>query len=160
MSNINKHQCPSCGGSLIVDNEKQMYRCTSCGSSYDYDYFREEKLHEMGETNLSRNEFGAAADAYRLLLKRDPHDFQALRGLMLAAANLKDMDGLVRKGDSKSFSYDPKLVSEVLGSASEEDKEYFEKLAKIYSDLKDLAELLQARRTARTTIRLKLILSQ
>ena len=141
MSSIKKHQCPSCGGSLTVDNEKQMYRCTSCGSSYDYDYFREEKLHEMGETNLSRNEFGAAADAYRLLLKKDPHDFQALRGLMLAAANLKDMDGLVRKGDSKSFSYDPKLVSEVLGSASEEDKEYFEKLAKIYSDLKDLAKL-------------------
>ena len=53
MSNINKHQCPSCGGSLIVDNEKQMYRCTSCGSSYDYDYFREEKLHEMGETEMS-----------------------------------------------------------------------------------------------------------
>ena len=141
MSNINKHQCPSCGGSLIVDNEKQMCRCTSCGSSYDYDYFREEKLHEMGETNLSRNEFGAAADAYRLLLKKDPHDFQALRGLMLAAANLKDMDGLVRKGDSKSFSYNPKLVSEVIGSASEEDKGYFKELAKIYSDLKDLAKL-------------------
>ena len=141
MSNINKHQCPSCGGSLIVDNEKQMYRCTSCGSSYDYDYFREEKLHEMGETNLSRNEFGAAADAYRLLLKKNPHDFQALRGLMLAAANLKDMDGLVRKGDSKSFSYNPKLVSEVISSASEEDKGYFDELAKIYSDLRDLAKL-------------------
>ena len=72
MSAIQKHQCPSCGGSLIIDGEKQMYRCTSCGSAYDYDYFRADRLHEMGEKNLSRDEFGAAVDAYRLLLKKNP----------------------------------------------------------------------------------------
>ena len=62
-----KKQCPSCGGDLTVDNEEHMYRCTSCGSTYDYDYFREEKLNEMGETHLSRKEFGAAVDTFRLL---------------------------------------------------------------------------------------------
>ena len=35
MSSIKKHQCPSCGGSLRVDSDTQMYRCTSCGSSYE-----------------------------------------------------------------------------------------------------------------------------
>ena len=44
MSITTKHQCPSCGGYLNVDNDKQMYRCASCGSTYDFDYFREEKL--------------------------------------------------------------------------------------------------------------------
>ena len=85
MTTINKHQCPSCGGNLTVDNDKQMYRCTSCGSSYDFDYFREEKLSEMGKTHLSRKEFAAAVDTYRLILKKSPHDFYALRGLMFAA---------------------------------------------------------------------------
>jgi ribosomal protein L37AE/L43A/cell division protein FtsB len=132
MGQIKKRQCPSCGGSLIEDSEKQIYRCASCGSSYDYDYFREEQLHEMGETYLSRGEVEAAVDAYRLILKKTPHDFLALRGLMLAAAYLKDMDGLSRIGDAKHFSYDSKLVSEVLDSASEEDKEYFSDFAKIY----------------------------
>ena len=91
MSQIKKQQCPSCGGNLFDDSEKQMYRCISCGSSYDYDYFREEKLHGMGETYLSRGESKAAIDAYRLILQNNPHDFAALRGLMLAAAYLKDM---------------------------------------------------------------------
>ena len=44
MGEIRSHKCPSCGGNLIIDNEKQMYRCTSCGSSYDFDYFREERF--------------------------------------------------------------------------------------------------------------------
>ena len=134
MGHIKKRQCPSCGGTLIDDSEKQIYRCTSCGSSYDYDYFREEQLHELGETYLSRGEVEAAVDAYRLILKKAPHDFLALRGLMLAAAYLKDMDGLSRIGDAKHFSYDPQLVGEVLDAASEEDKEYFSKFAKIYAD--------------------------
>ena len=132
MGKIKKRQCPSCGGNLTEDSEKQIYRCTSCGSSYDYDYFREEQLHLMGETYLSRGEVEAAVDAYRLILKKTPHDFLALRGLMLAAAYLKDMNGLSRIGDAKHFSYDSQLVSEVLDAASEEDKEYFSEFAKIY----------------------------
>ena len=132
MGQIKKRQCPSCGGNLIDDSEKQIYRCVSCGSSYDYDYFREEQLHEMGETYLSRGEVEAAVDAYRLILKKAPHDFLALRGLMLASAYLRDMDGFSRIGDAKHFSYDSKLVGEVLDSASEEDKEYFSEFRKIY----------------------------
>ena len=132
MGQIKKRQCPSCGGNLIDDSEKQIYRCSSCGSSYDYDYFREEQLHEMGETYLSRGEVEAAVDAYRLILKKAPHDFLALRGLMLASAYLRDMDGFSRIGDAKHFSYDSKLVGEVLDSASEEDKEYFSEFRKIY----------------------------
>ena len=140
MTMIKKHQCPSCGGNLTVDNDKQMYRCLSCGSAYDYDYFREEQLNEMGDTHLSREEFGAAVDAYRLLLKKNPHDFPALRGLMLAAAYLKDMDGLVSIGEAKNFSYNSKLVKEVIGSASEEDKEYFTEFGKLYADKKLLID--------------------
>ena len=132
MSNIKKDQCPSCGGNLIDDSEKQMYRCTSCGSTYDYDYFREEQLHDMGETYLSRGEVKAAADAYKLILKKAPHDFLALRGLMLAAAYLKDLDGFARMGEEKHFSYDSILAGEVLDAASEEDKEYFTEFGKIY----------------------------
>jgi len=140
MSKIKKNQCPSCGGNLIDDGEKQMYRCTSCGSTYDYDYFREEKLHGLGETYLSRGESEAAADAYKLILEKNPHDFSALRGLMLAAAYLKDIDGLVRIGEAKHFSYNSELVGEVLDAASEEDTEYFSEFGKIYVNKKELID--------------------
>ena len=159
MSHIKKDQCPSCGGNLIDDSEKQLYRCSSCGSSYDYDYFREEQLHEMGETYLSRGEVKAAVDAYRLILKKTPHDFLALRGLMLAAAYLKDMDGYSRIGEARHFSYDSDLAGEVLDAASEEDKEYFSECEKIYVKKEkqiDLKREIESLRRKRESIKAKI----
>ena len=85
---------------------------------------------------MSRKEFETVVESYRLSLKTNPHDFYALRGLMLAAAFLKDMDGLVHADEAKSFSYNPLIVKEVIDCASEEDKEYFKKFAKLYADKK------------------------
>ena len=135
---IKKHQCPSCGGSLRIDSDKQMYHCTFCGSTYDYEYFREDRIHEAGETYLSRGEFMATTEAYEFMLKKDPHDFLALRGLMLAAAHLTDMSELDQANES--FSYDDQIVSRVIENASEEDKEYFTEFAKVYAEKKRLVD--------------------
>ena len=94
----------------------------------------------MNDTHLSRKEFETVVDAYRLALKTDPHDFSALRGLMLAAAFLKDMQGLVHAYESKHFSYNPSIVNEVIECASEEHKEYFKKFARLYADKKRLID--------------------
>ncbi|MBE7071200.1 MAG: hypothetical protein E7383_00380 [Ruminococcaceae bacterium] len=142
MSITTKHQCPSCGGYLNVDNDKQMYRCASCGSAYDFDYFREEKLHDLGETYLARGEFKAAVDVFKLILQNDPHDFPANRGMMLAAARMNSIDEIISNEKPEEFSYDSKMVSEAVESASEEDKGYFIELGKVYSDKKKLADLL------------------
>lgn len=140
MSTIRKHQCPSCGGGLIIDNDKQMYHCTFCGSTYDYEYFKEDEMHEAGETYISRSEFMAAIDAYKFTLKKDPHDFIALRGLMLAAANLSNMKQLEKESESVEFSYDSQIVSEVIAGAAEEDKKYFTEFGKIYTEKKKRAD--------------------
>lgn len=140
MSTIRKHQCPSCGGGLIIDNDKQMYHCTFCGSTYDYEYFKEDRMHEAGETYISRSEFMAAIDAYKFTLKKDPHDFLALRGLMLAAANLSNMKQLEKESESVEFSYDSQIVSEVIAGAAEEDKKYFTEFGKIYTEKKKRAD--------------------
>lgn len=136
MSTIRKHQCPSCGGGLIIDNDKQMYHCTFCGSTYDYEYFKEDEMHEAGETYISRSEFMAAIDAYKFTLTKDPHDFIALRGLMLAAANLSNMKQLEKESESVEFSYDSQIVSEVIAGAAEEDKKYFTEFGKLYTEKK------------------------
>lgn len=142
MSITTIHQCPSCGGYLSVDNDKQMYRCASCGSAYDFDYFREEKLHDLGETYLARGEFKAAVDVFKLILQNNPHDFQANRGMMLAAARMNSIDEIISNENPEEFSYDSQMVSEAVESASEEDKGYFTELGKVYSDKKKLADLL------------------
>jgi len=140
MSKIKRHQCASCGGMLIVDYDKQMYRCASCGSTYDYEYFRDEQIHNMGETYLSRGEFMAAIDAYKLILEKYPHDLPALRGLMLAAGRMKNMDDLLGRDPGKAFSFNNALVHMVLDEASEEDKGYFETFAKIYYNMNKLTK--------------------
>ncbi len=162
MSNIVKHQCPSCGGNLSIDNDKQIYRCSFCGSTYDYEYFREEQMHSMCETYLKRGEFMAAVDAYHFILKKNPHDFIAHRGLMLAAGHLKSMDEIAHDDKEKEFIYDSKIISEVISGSSEEHKEYFEDIGKIYSDKKRLSDcrknvksLAKDRRRIEDTIRLK-----
>lgn len=101
----------------------QKYQCTS-----------------LDGTHLSRKEFGTVVDAYRLSLKTNPHDFSALRGLMLAAAYLKDMQGLVHADEAKHFSYNIAIVNEVIECASEEDKEYFKTFARLYADKKRMAD--------------------
>ena len=69
-----------------------------------------------------------------------PHDFYALRELMLSAAYLNDMDELALDAEAKHFSYNSKKVKEVIESASEEDKEYFKKFAGIYAVKKRKAD--------------------
>ena len=140
MSSLLKLHCPSCGGYLSIDNDKQMYHCTFCGSTYDYEYFREDRMHELGETYLSRGEFKAAIEAYEFILEKDPHDFLALRGLMLASARLTDMNKLEQLNDKKGFLYDSKLAGKAIESASEEDKEYFTMFGRVYSAKKELVD--------------------
>ena len=156
MSNIKKHQCPSCGGNLTVDNDKQIYVCAFCGSTYDYEYFREEQMHEMGETYLSRGEFMAAVDAFKFILKKNPHDFSALRGLMLASADLTNINELEQVDKQERFSYDAKLVREVIENAPEEDRGYFTEFGKVFSDknsLSDYNEEIESLREEKSRIR-------
>ena len=80
----------------------------------------------------------ATTEAYEFMLKKDPHDFLALRGLMLAAAHLTDMSELDQANES--FSYDDQIVSRVIENASEEDKEYFTEFAKVYAEKKRLVD--------------------
>ena len=149
MTNIKIHQCPSCGGNLTVDNDRQMYHCSFCGSSFDYEYFREEQAHEMGEKYLSRGEYAAAIDLYKFVLDKDPHDFISLRGLMLASARLKEMKELTSKVGTEGFSYDTKQVDFICGSASPDDKEYFDGMSKIYSDIKSVSAQVEEQNVLR-----------
>ena len=141
MESIKSHKCPSCGSNLTIDNDKQIYLCKFCGSTYDYEYFREDNAIEMGQTYLSRGEFDAAADAFRFLLTKDPHDFKALRGLMLAAGRTGDVKDLTKFIDSGEFICDEESVEFVKNNCSSEDKEYFDDFNEVYSKLINLTKL-------------------
>ena len=149
MTNIRIHQCPSCGGNLTVDLERQMYHCSFCGSSFDYEYFREEEALEKGNKYLSRGEFTSASDLYKFLLDKDPHDFMALRGLMLASGRMKELGELYDMIAVENYSYDRDQAALVLDSASPDDKEYFDEMSKIYSDMKEVSDMVEEKNRLR-----------
>lgn len=134
MSVIKSHDCKMCGGPLEIDVDRQVYRCNYCGISYDYEYFREDNVAEIAQTALSRGEFGAAKDAYDFILNKDPHDFTALKGLVLCACKWKTIHPILHM--SKVYIKDdtPALVN-ALDNCLPEHKEYFLKIEDLISDI-------------------------
>ena len=72
-----------CGGLLDIDIDRQVYICPFCGVTFDYEYFRKDNVLDIATKSLNRREFGAAKDAFEYMLQKDPHNFEALRGLIL-----------------------------------------------------------------------------
>ncbi len=141
MGEIRSHKCPSCGGNLDIDVNKQLYHCSFCGSSFDYEYFKEDSMHEMCEKYLVSREFTSAIEGFQFILQKDPHDFRALRGLMLGAARFPNTQSMLRKDGYENFNYKPALVDKVNVNCLEQDKDYFNELTRLYSEMKELSDL-------------------
>lgn len=101
-----------------------------------------EQLRKDGDHYLSRKKYAEAIDAYKAVLVQEPHDFLSLRGLMFAAAHIRDIDDLsvIHREGAEDFTYDFDLALEVIGGSSEEDKKYFADFEKIYSGIKRFSD--------------------
>ena len=141
MSEVRSHKCPSCGGNLDVDVNKQLYHCSFCGRTFDYEYFREDNMHELSEKYLSSGEFSSAIEAFQFILKKDPHDFRALRGIMLGAARFSDTQSMLRADGYENFNYKTELVNKVNDNCLDQDKDYFNELTRLYSEMKKLSDM-------------------
>ena len=127
MKEVNAHICPTCGGNLSVDIERQVYVCPYCGVTFDYDYFREESVLGIAARALKNNEFDSADRAYDFMLEKEPDNFEALRGKTLIAMNITKIEDI---GDIDLYSklnYEPvnKELDRAVRSSKPQDREYF-----------------------------------
>ena len=83
MAILKSNVCNMCGGLLDIDIDRQVYICPFCGVTFDYEYFRKDNVLQIAKKAMLRKEFGGAEDAFTYMLKKDPHNFEALRGLIL-----------------------------------------------------------------------------
>ena len=140
MTVVKSNLCPTCGGLLNIDLDKQMYICPFCGVSFDYEYFREDNVKEVASRSVARSEYGAAKDAYEFMLKKDPHDFEALRGLFLCKNKWKTIHPMLRDSDVHIKPDEPTLQN-AIENALPEHREYFEKIREALGELSHYREL-------------------
>ena len=140
MAVLKSNLCPTCGGLLDIDLDKQMYICTFCGVSFDYEYFREDNVKEVASKALIRNEYGSAKDAYDFMLTKDPHDFEALRGLFLCKNKWTDMKQMYNESEVHVSSNEPTLLN-AIDKCRPEHKPYFEKVREALNELHHYRDL-------------------
>lgn len=140
MAVLKSNLCPTCGGLLDIDLDKQMYICAFCGVSFDYEYFREDNVKEIASKALLRSEYGSAKDAYEFVLAKDPHDFEALRGLFLCDIKWKDMDRMQTDSEVHVSADEPTLLN-ALEKCRPEHKPYFEKVREALIELRHYRNL-------------------
>ena len=122
--------CDSCGGQLTLDTSKQLLMCQFCGVSYDYSYFNESDVLERAESFIDSKEFNAARDALMFLLKKDPHNANALEKLMLITYKLTDESDLKNREIVNSLEGDPKETEWIIDQAHKDSREHLSGLHK------------------------------
>ena len=142
MAVLKSNLCPTCGGLLNIDLDKQVYVCPFCGVTFDYEYFREDNVKEVASKAISRSEFGSAKDAYDFMLKKDPHDFEALRGLFLCRNKWKTMHPMLDDNNVNVEADEPTLLNAV-ENCLPEHKGYFEKVRESLKELGHYRELFK-----------------
>ena len=133
---VKEHTCPTCGGLLRVDTERQMYECPFCGVTFDYEYFREEDVLKKADRALVAGEFQSAGDAYEFMLKKEPNNFVALRGSILSGMRLRNTNSFADISIYETMENDnvDDLVDRAVKNAKSEHHDYF-------STLKELVDL-------------------
>lgn len=140
--NVKKHTCPTCGGQLRVDLSRQMYECPFCGVTFDYAYFNEDDVIDRATRSLLAGEFHSAAEAYDFMLTKEPNNFSALRGRILASAAARNLSEL--ESEAKLMRMDNGAVSasvqQAISACRPEHAPYFSKMNELLEAGKEYKE--------------------
>ena len=143
MDHLRSYTCSKCGGALIVDKDQAIYDCPFCGAKFDVMDFHEEDVLRDGHKALRRMEFHAAEDKFHSILQKDPHDFSALKGLVLCSGKINSDEYIrrVEKLDKCDCEQLRETVSFAEESALPENKEYFVQFRKLLALSDEYQEL-------------------
>ncbi len=117
--------CDSCGAPLTIDEENQVLVCKFCGITHDYEYFLHEDSLFVGYTFLKKRNFKEALRTFNFILKREPHNVMALRGMLYATFEIIDFRDL-GVAELTMTPEREKAIGDSIANAPEEYKEYFE----------------------------------
>ena len=147
--------CDSCGAPLEIDEEHQVLICKYCGVTHDYAYFLQDDSLFVGYSFLEAGNFKSALRSFAFILKRDPHNVLALRGMLFANFKIKRYSEL----NTSNLMMTPakeKALADCIKNAPELHRRYFERikenidLRKKIGELRMMVSELQKRDTTHT----------
>ena len=143
MAVLKSYTCSKCGGVLNFDEGQEIFSCPFCGNEFAATDFHREELLAQAADSLKRLKYDTARSKYKILLNKNPKDFEALLGMVLAECRIDSIQDLESPEKLRDCDFKAARKSvEAAIEASEEGREYFEKL----SDLIDIARSYNAAR--------------
>lgn len=152
MTVIKGHICPSCAGALSIDIDKQMYICPFCGVTFDYEYFNEDSVLDLGSEALVNEEFNSASKAYAYALEKDPHDFEALKGTLCTQFKWRSFGQIKNINKLANLTPVQRDFSALKNAASEKDKFFFDEVEKCIAMSDSHAEIIDRIETNENSI--------
>ena len=142
MAKLRSYSCAKCAGVLNFDEEQELFDCPFCGNKFNLIELHRDDLIGQAESALRRLRFDTAKQKYEAMLVKNPRDFEALLGLVLADGNIvstevfKDINKL--KDCQLGFA---KVALRKAKAASEENTAYFDKLTELIDLAKEYKQL-------------------
>ena len=153
MTVIKGHICPSCAGALSIDIDKQMYICPFCGVTFDYEYFNEDNVLDLGSEALINQEFNSASKAYSYALEKDPHDFEALKGTLCTQFKWRSFGQIKDIKKPNALTPVQRDISALKDAAAEKDKFFFDGVNECIGMADEHAEIIEQLETNENDIR-------
>ena len=138
MRELVSYTCSTCAGALIVDRKQKVFECPFCGNAFDVVSLHRKELLADAAVNMQQMEFNAAKEKFESVLESEPHDVEALRGLLLCGAGVPSINSLSTPYKVKVDSLES-IKQSLPGTAEragEEGSAYFYKM----TELADLAD--------------------
>ena len=133
--------CSKCAAQLILNRDKRVYECKSCGVAYGVSLFFG-LPHEKALNAMNIGNFGDADQRFSNILMVTPNDFEALLGQVLCKGRWTNISSI---NFSEYFSPSriiqiKSCLKDVRRKASDEDKEFFDRLTELISILDEISK--------------------
>jgi len=116
MSDLKSYTCAKCGAVLSVDKLQGQLACPFCGTGFNYIDFHRDELISRGEDCLARGAYTSAKEKFNQVLKNNPNDIRAIRGLILAAGRVHSTEDLQDRHNLISSDLD--AIKKIVSSAN------------------------------------------
>lgn len=148
MAKLKSYSCSKCAGILNYDEGQELFGCPFCGNEFNIADIHRDELLAQGEAALKRRKYDTAKENYKALLDKNPCDFEAQMGMMLAAGRIYSVEALADIDFVKDCEIGAakREIKKAL-NVSDKESDYFNKLLVLFDLAKEYKDAVLEKRT-------------